>query len=441
MPLPQRSPWRAKVLDWHPGPASSCCAGRAGSLANSWEAMAEFVCKVADASGRVFEQVEAAATELEARQKLADRGFYVYTVKPRLGLLAAGLPKPRQRAVRGTEFLIFNQQFNTLIKAGLPILRALDLLAERAASPRLRPILDEVRERVRGGALLSEALAEQEIFPRVYVTSVLAGEKSGNLPGVLEQYITYQRMTTTFRRRLLAALVYPAILVLVSIAILTFVTVYVIPRFAGLFAELRVELPTLTQIVIALALEFRPYLLGLFLLLVVAGFLEYLWSRTEAGGRALDRFILKLPIVGNTWLKFQTAQFSRTLATLLTGGTPLVQALATSAGAATSRLLQQMIHQATARVREGKSLHDSLRETGLMPPLALEMIEVGEATGSLAPMLTSVAEFYEEEVNLRLSAIVSVIEPAILVTTALVVGFILVALYLPIFTFALGRAG
>lgn len=403
--------------------------------------MAEFVCKVADATGRVFEQVEAASSELEARQKLAERGFYVYTVKPRLGLLAGGLRRPRERAVRGTEFLIFNQQFNTLIKAGLPILRALDLLAERAAAPKLRPILDEVRERVRGGALLSEALAEQEVFPRVYVTSVLAGEKSGNLPGVLEQYIAYQRMTTTFRRRLLAALIYPAILVLVSAGILTFVTVYVIPRFASLFSELNLELPAVTQIVIALAMEFRPFVLGGFLLLAVAGFLGFLWTRTEAGGRALDRFILKLPVAGDTWLKFQTAQFARTLATLLGGGTPLVQALETAAGAASSRLLQQMIHQATSRVREGKSLHESLQETGLVPPLALEMIEVGEATGSLAPMLTSVAEFYEEEVNLRLSAIVSVTEPAILVTTAFVVGFILVALYLPIFTFALGRAG
>lgn len=403
--------------------------------------MAEFVCKVADATGHVFEQVEAASSELEARQKLAERGFYVYTVKPRLGLLAGGLRRPRERAVRGTEFLIFNQQFNTLIKAGLPILRALDLLAERAAAPKLRPILDEVRERVRGGALLSEALAEQEVFPRVYVTSVLAGEKSGNLPGVLEQYIAYQRMTTTFRRRLLAALIYPAILVLVSAGILTFVTVYVIPRFASLFSELNLELPAVTRIVIALALEFRPFVLGGFLLLAVAGFLGFLWTRTEAGGRALDRFILKLPVAGDTWLKFQTAQFARTLATLLGGGTPLVQALETAAGAASSRLLQQMIHQATSRVREGKSLHESLQETGLVPPLALEMIEVGEATGSLAPMLTSVAEFYEEEVNLRLSAIVSVTEPAILVTTAFVVGFILVALYLPIFTFALGRAG
>jgi len=404
-------------------------------------AMAEFLCKVADATGRVFEQVEAAANEVEARQKLAERGLYVYAVKPHRGLLAVALPKPRARAVRSAEFLIFNQQFNTLIKAGLPILRALDLLAERAAAPALRPILDEVRERVRGGALLSEALAEQEIFPRVYVTSVLAGEKSGNLPGVLDQYISYQRMTTSFRRRLLASLIYPAILVVVSTMILVAVTTYVIPRFAGLFAELHIEMPAVTQVLIALALEFRPFVLTGFLLLAVAAFAGFLWTRTEAGGRALDRLILRLPLAGDTWLKFQTAQLARTLATLLTGGTPLVQALETSAGAASSRLLQQMILQAAARVREGKSLHDSLQETGLVPPLALEMIEVGEATGALAPMLTSVAEFYEEEVNLRMAMIVSVVEPTILVGTAFVVGFILVSLYLPIFTFALGRIG
>ena len=196
--------------------------------------MTEFVCKVADSSGKVFSQVEAAQSVAEARQKLADRGLLVYSVRPRGGVLPEALGRRRRRVVAGTDFLIFNQQFNTLIKAGLPILKALDLLAERAASPRLRPLLAEVRQRVRDGALLSEALDQQGVFPKVYCTSVLAGEKSGNLTGVLDYYIAYQRVTTGFRRRLLASLVYPVILVIAASLIVLYLVSYVIPQFARL---------------------------------------------------------------------------------------------------------------------------------------------------------------------------------------------------------------
>lgn len=399
--------------------------------------MGEFVCKVADSAGRVFEHVEAAETAVEARRRLADRGLFVYSVKPRLGSVAGWLEPSKARAVRGQDFLIFNQQFNTLIKAGLPITKALDLLAERAAAPRLRPVLDDVRAQVKEGALLSEALESQGIFPRVYVTSVLAGERSGNLPGVLDQYVAYQRMLTTFRRKLLASLIYPAFLVVVSAVILVAVVTYIIPKFSELFRELNVGLPMLTQLVISLAQDFRPVILGLAAAALVGGLATLAWSRTEAGGRALDRVKMRLPVAGETWLKFQTAQFCRTLATLLTGGTPLVPALETAAGATNSRLFAAAIGQVAARVREGKSLHESLAATGLIPELALEMIEVGEATGSLAAMLGNVAEFFEEDVNLRLTAALSVLEPVVLLTTAGVVLVILLSLYLPIFTFSL----
>ncbi len=400
--------------------------------------MLEYVCKVADASGHVYQQIEAAQSESELRQRLTDRGLYVYTVRERLGVLPSGVTGQAQRTVRADDFLIFNQQFNTLLKAGLPILKALDLLAERAAAPRLRPVLREVRDRVREGALLSDAFSDSGLFSRVYTTSLLAGERSGNLPGVLESYIAYQRVTTTFRKKLRASLIYPAFLLVVATSIVTGVVTYILPRFAGLYQEMRVPLPFITQLLVTFALEMRvPLLIG-FLAVVAGGVMAFFWSRTDRGGLVIDRVKLRLPLFGSTWVKFQVAQFCRTLSTLLTGGIPLVTALDTAAGATTSRLVSTSIEQAAQQVREGQPLHTSLQQTGFFPGLALEMVEVGEATGALAPMLASVAEFYEEDVNMRMSEALAWIEPLILVFLAVVVFFILLALYLPIFTFQAG---
>ena len=402
--------------------------------------MAEFVCKVADSAGRVFSQVEAAQTVVEARQKLADRGFYVYSVRPRGGLFGQLLAPRRERAVGGSDFLIFNQQFNTLIKAGLPILKALDLLAERAASPRLRPLLADVRESVREGALLSEALEQQGVFPKVYTTSVLAGEKSGNLTGVLDSYIAYQRVTTGFRNRLKVVLIYPSILVVAVTLIISYLVTYVIPEFARLYADLNVPLPALSKALLAVALPLRSYILIVLPAAAAAVFAVFLWSRGEQGSLALERLKPRVPVLGDIWLKAQVAQMVRTLSTLLAGGTPLMTALGTAAASVKSRLLSRAISQAAESVRQGQPLNASLASTRLIPGLALEMIEVGEASGALPAMLTSVAEFYEEEVNLRLARVLAIIEPAILVLMAVVVAVILISLYLPIFSLSVGTA-
>jgi len=398
--------------------------------------MGEFVCRVADANGRVFSHVEAAGTLDEARQKMADRGLYVYSVEARSSLIA-GMGRRSERKVGGSEFLILNQQFNTLIKAGLPILRALDLLATRAASPKLRPIVAQIRDRVREGKSLSEAVDAAGVFSKVYSTAILAGEKSGNLSGVLDYYITYQRVSTGVRKRILATLVYPVLLIVVAAIIVSYLVTVVIPKFALLYRDLNAELPTATKILIAVTVDYRYYLLGAIAAVFLAAILVYFWSRSEEGGAAFDRLRFKTPMIGDTLLKFQVAQFSRTLATLLTGGTPLVSALSTAADAITSRLVRATVAQATQSVREGESLHAALASRAVMPDLALDMIEVGESSGALAPMLTSVAEFYEEEVNLRLSALVSLIEPIILVFMGLLVAFVLISLYLPIFSFSI----
>src|SRR6516162_3493374 len=404
--------------------------------------MGEFVCRVADANGRVYSQVEAAGTQAEARQKLADRGLYVYSVQNRSGLLSGILRRPSARQVGGSDFLILNQQFNTLIKAGLPILRALDLLAERAASPRLRPIVGQIRDRLREGKSLSEAVNEAGVFSKVFSTAILAGEKSGNLPGVLDYYIAYQKVSTGVRKRILATLVYPALLITVATMVVTYLVTVVVPKFALLYHDMNVELPTATRVLIALTVDYRGVILGVVAALLAVVLAVFFWSRSEEGGQAFDKLKFRTPIVGDTIMKFQVAGFCRTLATLLTGGTPLVAGLQTAGEAVDSSLLRSSITQATQMVREGESLNASLASTRIMPELALDMIEVGESSGALAPMLTSVAEFYEEEVNIRLSAMVALIEPAILIFMAILVAFILISLYLPIFSFSIqGAAG
>lgn len=356
-------------------------------------------------------------------------------VRRRLAPLRLGLPMRRGR-LRADDFLIFNQQFVTLIRAGLPILRALDLLAERAARPALRALLEDVRTRVRAGADLSEAFKAQGVFPEVYTTSLLAGERSGNLTGVLDQYIAYQKVSLGVRRRLLTVLVYPALLVVFSSVVLGFVITYVVPRFADLYSELNAELPFLTQVVINFALNVRQSVLGVLGALLVGAVGLTVWSRSVRGGRFLDSLKLGLPVAGDLLLKFRVAQFARTLSTLLAGGIPLVPALETARGALGSPVLREAVQRAAERVREGQALHAALGETGVIPGLVLEMVEVGETTGALAGMLASVADFYEEDVNMRLTRLMALVEPLVLMCMGLVIAMILVALYLPVFSLA-----
>jgi len=403
--------------------------------------MGEFVCRVADANGRVFSHVEAAGTIEEARHKLADRGLFVYSVKSRSSLVSGFIGFRKDRKIGGNDFLILNQQFNTLIKAGLPILRSLDLLATRATAPKLRPVLTQIRDRVREGKSLSEAVDEAGVFSKVYSTAILAGEKSGNLSGVLDYYIAYQRVSTGVKKKIVASLVYPALLIIVATVIVTYLVTAVVPKFALLYNDLGVELPGATRLLINITVGYRYYILGALALVVLAGIGVFFWSRSEQGGVAFDRLLFKIPIIGETLLKFQVSQFCRTLATLLTGGTPLVSALSTSSESITSRLVKETVGKSTQLVREGESLHSALSSSGVMPDMALDMIEVGESSGALAPMLNSVAEFYEDEVSLRLGAMVSLIEPLLLVFMGILVAFILISLYLPIFSFSISGTG
>ncbi|MGC9198854.1 MAG: type II secretion system F family protein [Acidobacteriaceae bacterium] len=389
--------------------------------------MNEFIVKLADERGRVQEQTHAAATAEELRSRFTQAGYLVYSVKPR-----STLGRGAKKKVKLDTFLIFNQQFLTLIRAGLPILSSLDLLAKRQKDISFRAQLEDVGARVKTGESISTAFEAQGTVPLIYTTTLLAGERSGNLEEVLQRYLDFQRVSLTFRKKLRAALIYPAFLIVMVTGLFTFLITFVVPRFAGLYAQLGTKLPAMTLWMLALGQDAQHY--GLYLLPVLGlfGFLVARWSKSDSGADMIDRVRVKTPILGSVWLKYQVGLFSRTLATLLTGGLPLVPSLETAARSIESRSIAKAVHSSVETVREGKGLATSLDRTGVFPELSIEMIEVGESTGALPQMLNSVAEFFEEDVQTSLAAIMSMIEPLILIVMGAVVVTVLIALYLPI---------
>jgi type IV pilus assembly protein PilC len=400
--------------------------------------MAEFLVKMADERGHVLQQLETGRSEVEVRERVAQQGFLVYSVRPRGVLAAGGVRLGRRQRVKQAPFIIFNQQFLTLIHAGLPILTAVDILLRRQRNSRFRAVLENVRERLKSGEPLSEAFAAQGLFPSIYTTTLLAGERSGNLEEVLGRYITYQRMNNTFRKKLLASLVYPALLFTVILFMLTFLLTYVVPEFAELFKTFHADLPPLTVFMISLGTALRAHwILFLVGILVLIGSVWW-WKQSDRGGRQFDHIRRSFPVAGPVWLKYQVAMFARTLATLLSGGLPLVPSLETAATSIDSPLMSAAVLDASRSVREGRPLSASLESTRAFPDLAVEMIEVGESTGALPAMLHSVAEFFEEDVQTAMAAAMSLIEPVILIVMALIVAFVLISLYLPIFSLGAG---
>ena len=400
--------------------------------------MAEFLIKLADEQGHLRQQVEHGHSEAEVHDRFTQQGYLVYWVKPRT-LLSGGTKQFGKRGkLKQSIFLIFNQQFLTLIKAGLPILTALDLLIKRQRDTALLRLLENVRERVKGGELLSDAFAAQQIFPKMYTTTLMAGEKSGNMEEVLGRYISYQRMVQTFRKKLFVSLVYPTLLVSVVTVMVIFLITYVVPKFADLFNNMGAQLPAITVFMLAGGLNAQKYAWVAALVLGVGGFLLWRWKQSDRGAETIDRFLLSLPLIGEIRLKYQVANFSRILATLLQGGLPLVPAMETAGASISSRQMLNGVSAAANRVREGQGLAKSLEAQNLFPDLAVEMLEVGESTGALPAMLASVAEFYEEDVQTALGAAMALIEPLILIVMAVFVGGVLISLYMPIFTLGAG---
>jgi type IV pilus assembly protein PilC len=395
--------------------------------------MAEFVVKIADERGRIQQHTEQGVSEAEVRDRFSQQGYLVYWVKPQ-GLMSGGIGLRRRRKLKQSVFLVFNQQFLTLIRAGLPILNSLELLIKRQKDAQLKQILENVRDRVRAGELLSDAFAAQGIIPKIYTTTLLAGEKSGNIDEVLTRYVNFQRMAMTFRKKLFVSLIYPTLLVSVVMIMVMFLFTYVVPKFADLFNSLDAKLPEITVFMLAVGQNAQKYFPFILVGSVITAFVLWRWKDTDRGADQIDRVILSLPLLGGIRLKHQVASFSRMLSTLLQGGLPLVPAMETAGTSMSSRRILKGVMRAGVRVREGQGLAGSLEEQGIFPELAVEMIEVGESTGALPAMLNSVAEFYEEDVQTALGAAMALIEPVILIIMAIFVGGVLISLYLPIFT-------
>jgi type IV pilus assembly protein PilC len=389
--------------------------------------MAEFVIRLADERGHVQEQVQSAATADELRTRFSQAGYFVYSVKPR-GLTGTA------RKTKLETFLIFNQQFLTLIRAGLPILGSLEMLAKSQKNPNFSGQLQNVAARVRTGEAISSAFEAQGGFPLMYTTTLLAGERAGNLEEVLGRYLSFQRISLAFRKKLIASLIYPGVLITLVCGMFVFLITFVVPQFAKLYEQIGTTLPTITLMMLALGRGAQHYILYVLPVLVLLGYLLWRWSRSDKGAERIDSIRIKLPLFGKIWLKYQVAMFARTLSTLLSGGIPLVPSLETAARSITSKRISKAVFASVTSVREGKGLAQSLESTKVFPELSTEMIDVGESTGALPQMLNSVAEFFEDDVQTALTAALALIEPAILIVMGVVVVVILIALYLPIFS-------
>jgi type IV pilus assembly protein PilC len=393
----------------------------------------EFSCRYTKPTGEVVRTVLVGQNMEEVRHRLQEQGLLPIDIRPR-GWSVSLRRRQRQQTIKPDDFVLFNQQFVALIRAGLPILKSLDLLKDRIANPLLKSHIRDVRDRVFSGALLSEALRAQNTFPTVYTASVFAGERSGNLVEVLNRYIQYQKTILTVRKRFLNSLIYPTFLIVVAIAMMTIIMTYVIPKFGELYADLNTPLPVTTRMMIATSNSIQSHLVLIVPLFIGAAIAFKIWIGSGRGQVWLDNIKLKAPIVGNLWTMFSMAQLSRTLATLLQGGIPLVAALEVARDASGNRVIGESIRNAIIQVREGRTLSDSLERTQHFPDLALEMIRVGEQTGSLPDMLNHVADFYDEDVNIRSTALLSWVEPIILIFVATFIAAVLISLYMPIFS-------
>ena len=393
----------------------------------------EFRCRLGTERGEVIEEVYVAESESGLRQELEAKGLYILSLSRRGAFGWPGLAPPKRRRIKTREFLVFNQELATLLRAGLPLVQSLDILRQRVEDPSFKAILNDVHDRVRAGAALSEAFeAQGEMIPGMYTASLMAGEKSGGLEEVLRRYVAYVKVIAAVKRKTMSALLYPLILLTLSLIVVAVIVLRVVPEFEGFYQGFGAELPIATRMIVALSRLLRGYLL--FLVLGVGGAVVggWYWLRQPGRGAMLDRLILRVPVVGTIAGRFATSQLARTLATLLGGGIPLVNALDVARRALGNRFFAAQLTLVGQRVREGEALAAALAERGIFPGVALKMVEVGESTGALQEMLTSVADFFDEEIDTQLGRFITIIEPALLVIMGIVIAALLLALYMPL---------
>jgi type IV pilus assembly protein PilC len=393
----------------------------------------EFRCRLVTAAGEIVEGTYAAENEARLRHDFETQGLHVLSLRKRTAL-TGGSFLPKRRKISHHEFLVFNQEFATLLKAGMPLVQSIDLLRHQVTNAVFRGVLDDVHEKVRGGVALSEAFADHgDLFPRVYTASLMAGERSGNLDAILRRYVVYEKVIDTVRRRTISALIYPAILIVMAIGLVAIIVLRVVPSFSEFYASFDAELPLSTRIILGVSnLAQEQYLLVTAIVVGLSAAFAA-WIRRPGQRARFDRVLLSIPFVGETARKFVTAQMARTLATLLGGGIPLVNSMEVTARSVSNAHMANELDVVTQRVREGEGLAASLAARKVVPDVALKMIEVGEQTGSLQDMLSSLADFYDEEVETSVSRFVTFIEPALLVMMGIVIAVLVLALYMPLF--------
>ena len=398
--------------------------------------MAEFICRLGTPTGEIVTRTVEAIAANEARTRLEREGFKVFAITaPKAeGLTSFTRTTGTARVrVKANDFLLFNQQLAALLRAGIPILQAITMLRRRATSVKLRAVLEEVEEAIRGGAALSQAFSAQgAVFPRIYTASILAGERSGALDEVLSRYVTYMRRSVGLRRKIRGALAYPTFLLVACLGMIIFLTTFVVPRMSDLFAGFGNDLPTVTKIVLGISGWLTGNVFWFAPLVIIGSAAVFIWSRTPSGRLTIDAFLVKLPLVGKLLIQMSTAQAARSLATLLAGGITLVESWEIAADSITNLELRRRSSAILPLIREGRSFTESLETVNWVPALAIDMIGIGERSGSLREMLDEVATFYDAESEVRLEQLTTTLEPAILVVMGGVVVIILLAIYLPI---------
>jgi type IV pilus assembly protein PilC len=396
--------------------------------------MAAYVCRLGTPTGEIITRKLEAAAEDELRLRLEREGFHIFALDREGG--ARWMGRPAATRIKLEPFLHFNQQLAALIQAGLPILQAVGLLSKRQSNPVLRSVLNNIETRIREGTPLSEAFAAQgDVFPKLYTASLLAGEKSGNLDGVLGRYITYTKQMVSLKRKVRQALTYPIVLVVALIILLGVMTGFVIPRFGLIYKDFGAELPTITQVVLEVGTTVQANLYWLFPGVIGLAVSLVLWRQTAGGRVAIDTLLLKLPLVGQITRDLTTSQLARSLSTLLQGGVTLVESFRIAGETITNKALARASASVLSKIREGKPFAESLDEAGWVPPLAVDMMRVGERSGSLKEMLDELASFYDAELEIKLNQLTALIQPVVLVLMAGLVVVVLLAMYLPLFNF------
>jgi type IV pilus assembly protein PilC len=394
----------------------------------------EFRCRLGTPGGEIVEGVYVAESEARLRREFEEKGLYVLAIQ-RAGRAALGSFKlPQRNRISTREFLVFNQELATLLKAGMPLVQSLDILRQRVTNPLLKSVLDDVFDRVRAGSSLSEAFeAQGSLFPGVYTASLLAGEKSGSLEQVIRRYVAYVKVVSGVKRKTISALVYPCILLALSCVVVGIIVLRVVPEFGAFYNQFDRELPLSTRIIVSFSNFAVAYFFVVVLAIAAIVFGCIAWLKRAGNRRRFDRWMLGIPTLGPIAQKFATSQATRTLATLLGGGIPLVNAIDVSARSISNQYLASELTKAAQQVREGRALAAAMMQSGAFPDVAIKMVEVGESTGALQEMLNSLSEFYDEEIETSLTRFITIVEPALLVIMGIIIAALLLSLYMPLF--------